>query len=97
MQTNNKDSKVSYTEEDFMKVIIMYRNTFNGGDGWTYHPMTVTISKTCPVCGGKRGEPKSYRFCEDGEWFTVNTWENDCGHVDSYRDCYFEAKKLMEK
>lgn len=77
-----------------MKVIIMFRNTFNGGDGWTYYPMTVEIDDNCPKCGCKRGKPKHHRFCEDGEWFSVNIWENDCGHVDSYKDCYFEAKQL---
>lgn len=74
----------------------MWRNTFNGGDGWTYYPMTVEIADTCPVCGGPRGEPRGYNFFEDGETFHVNVWDNPCGHIDSYRDCYFEAKKLKE-
>ena len=79
-----------------MFVTIMFRNTYTGGDGWTYYPMRVEIADNCPVCGQKRGEPKHYRFCEDGEWFSVETWDNACGHIDSYKDCYFEAKKLKE-
>lgn len=74
-----------------MRVTVMYRNNFFGGDGWTYYPVTINIADTCPVCGGKRGEPKGKRFCEDGEWFDVDTWENPCGHVDMYRDCLIEA------
>lgn len=80
-----------------MKVAIFFRNSFTGGDGWTYYPMTVEIADTCPVCGGKRGAPRKYHFCEDGEWFTVDKWDNPCGHVDLYRDCYFEAEKLKAK
>jgi hypothetical protein len=77
-----------------MRVTIMYRNTMDGGDGWTYYPMVVEIADNCPVCGCKRGEPKNYYFCEDGEWFEVDTWENPCGHIDKYSDCYRESKSL---
>lgn len=77
-----------------MKVTIMYRNNYEGGDGWTYYPLTVVIGETCPVCGKKRGQPYPYRFCEDGEWFTVDKWENPCGHIDKYKDCFLEAKEL---
>lgn len=77
-----------------MTVIIMFRNHYTGGDGWTYYPMRVNISDNCPVCGGKRGQPKPHHFCEDGEWFTVDKWENDCGHIDKYKDCYFESKEI---
>jgi len=74
----------------------MYRNNFDGGDGWIYHPMRVNIADVCPACGEKRGEPKPYNFCEDGEWFTVDRWDNPCGHVDAYKDCYFEHKKGLQ-
>jgi hypothetical protein len=78
-------------------VTIMFRNTFTGGDGWTYYPMQVIIDNNCPKCGQKRGEPYPYRFCEDGEWFTVDKWDNPCGHIDTYRDCFIEYKAKMEK
>ena len=73
-----------------MIVTIMYRNNFEGGDGWTYHPTTVTIADHCPVCGEKRGTPYPHTFCEDGEWFTVDRWDNPCGHIDTYKNCWKE-------
>ena len=76
-----------------MKVKIMYRDTYVGGDGWTYYPMTIEIADACPVCGGKRGEPYPYRFCEDGEWYVVDRWDNPCGHIDAYGDCFKEYRK----
>ncbi len=79
-----------------MKVTIMYRNNYEGGDGWTYYPMMVNITDYCPICGRKRGEPKGYNFCEDGEWFHVDKWENSCRHIDKYKDVYFEAKLIKE-
>lgn len=80
-----------------MKVKIMYRNTYVGGDGWVYYPMTVEISDNCPVCGSKRGTPRGHHFCEDGEWFTVDIWDNPCGHLDMYKDCYKESATLKKK
>ena len=76
-----------------MTATIMYRNTYNGGEGWVYYPMKVEISDNCPVCGKKRGEPFPYRFHEDGEWFVVDRWNNPCGHIDTYKNCYFESIK----
>lgn len=76
-----------------MRVTIMYRNNFHGGDGWTYYPMTVEIPDQCPKCGGKRGETRPYNFHEDGQWFTVDQWDNPCGHLDKYKDVYFESRQ----
>jgi len=80
--------------QNTIKRTIMYRNTYDGGDGWVYYPLTVEIADTCPECGGKRGEAVPYRFCEDGDWFTVDKWENPCGHLDLYKDVYHESKRL---
>ncbi len=77
-----------------MEVIVMYRNNWFSGDGWTYYPKTIEISDNCPVCGEKRGKPKYYRFHEDGQWFTVNTWKNPCGHTDYYKQCLEEANRI---
>jgi hypothetical protein len=74
-----------------MKVTVMYRNSFFGGDGWTYYPKTIEISSNCPKCGQPRGKPYNYNFCEDGEWFSVDRWDNPCGHVDYYGDVLREA------
>jgi hypothetical protein len=79
-----------------MKVTIMYRNSFVGGDGWSYCPATIEIDDDCPVCGSKRGTPHGYNFCEDGEWFNVDKWDNPCGHIDLYKDCYFESLRIQE-
>lgn len=76
-----------------MHVTIMYRSNYDGGDGWTYHPARVEIADACPVCGGQRGTPRPYRFCEDGEWLVVDRWDNPCGHVDSYADCWREHQR----
>lgn len=76
-----------------MKVTIMYRNTFHGGDGWTYYPMRLEIADKCPKCGGERGKPYGYNFHEDGEWFHVEKWENPCGHIDTYREVWHEARR----
>lgn len=75
----------------------MYRNNFVGGDGWTYYPMNIVIADNCPVCGGKRGAPVAHNFCEDGEWFTVDRWDNQCGHLDKYKDCYLESVELKKE
>jgi hypothetical protein len=91
-----------------MKVLIMYRNTYEGGDGWTYHPLSIEISDYCqapvedeeknPVpCGVKRGTSTPHSFCEDGEFYTVDTWKNACGHVDTYKDCYLEHTERQKK
>ena len=75
----------------------MCRNNWVGGDGWTYYPKTIKIADNCPICGKKRGVPQSKTFCEDGEWFTVDVWENPCNHIDKYQDCYFEAEEFKKK
>jgi len=77
-----------------MKVTVMYRNNWFGGDGWTYYPKTIVIADNCPICGKPRGKANSYRFPEDGQWFVVDTWKNPCGHIDDYKDCLIEAKKI---
>lgn len=77
-----------------MNVTIMYRNNFDGGDGWAYYPMGIEIGNCCPICGGERGKPYSYRFHEDGDWFVVSKWDNPCGHVDTYGECLKESRRL---
>lgn len=79
-----------------MVVTVMYRNNWFGGDGWTYYPLQIHIKNTCPECGQKRGEPKPHTYCEDGDWYTVDRWENPCGHIDYYKECIIEANKLAE-
>lgn len=74
---------------DTMTVRVVDRGT---GRGYIYPSVvTVTISTTCPVCGGRRGEPSSHRFHEDGGWLTCDRWSNPCGHVDMYDAVLVEA------
>lgn len=79
-----------------MIVTVMYRNNWFGGDGWACYPKTIEISNKCPVCGELRGNPYAYNFCEDGEWFTVDKWDNPCGHIDKYADVILEAEELRK-
>ena len=78
------------TEKSFIQPIIFYRNSFMGGDGWTYYAMRVTIGATCRTCGQPRGPLTGGRVIEDGEYSFVNKWTNECGHQDSFKDAYLE-------
>ena len=69
-----------------MRVTVMYRN------GWHIQPVTVEIDDKCPICGGPRGEPYNHRFYECGDWYSVDRWDNPCGHIDKYRDVLEEAQ-----
>lgn len=67
------------------------------GDDRAYRGVTIrliTIGDNCPVCGGPRGKPWLYRFCEDGEWYDVHRWDNPCGHGDPYFGAILEARDL---
>lgn len=55
---------------------------------------TVTIAATCPVCGGERGEPRNFNSYDDGVHYSVDIWENPCGHVDMYDAVVGEARAL---
>lgn len=67
--------------DDVMIVTIPAYETHHG-----LYSMTVTISATCPKCGGPRGE--TYKgFSYDGSLrLVVDCWKNPCGHVDYYED-----------
>lgn len=51
----------------------------------------MTIAKTCPRCGGSRGDPYCGTVREDGEIYDVHNWDNPCGHIDYYPDVLIEA------
>lgn len=57
----------------------------------------VTISNTCPVCGGERGEPRNLNQCDDGAHYSVDIWTNPCGHVDYYAAVVEEARALARR
>lgn len=68
-----------------MKVTVLHRN------GYTLLPMQIEIGDNCTVCGGPRGEPRSFSFYENDESHSVDRWDNPCGHVDTYKKCLVEA------
>lgn len=84
-------------ETTVMRVTIMYRSNWFGGDGWTYRPVTVEIANICPTCGGPRGKPVTIRQCEDGQWFSLDQWTNPCGHIDRYKDVYVESQQASDE
>jgi hypothetical protein len=73
-----------------MSVRIIHRTN---GD-WKIHILKVSVSPNCPVCGARRGKPYNHNFCEDGEWFSCDRWDNPCGHTDKYTDVLQEARRL---
>lgn len=53
----------------------------------------VEIDDTCPKCGGPRGEARNLNQSDDGEFYSVDVWENPCGHVDTYSAVVLEAAR----
>jgi hypothetical protein len=51
----------------------------------------VEISVRCPACGGLRGTPRNLNQCDDGAHYSVDVWDNPCGHVDYYAAVVKEA------
>jgi len=54
----------------------------------------ITISAFCPIDGRRRGEPHSLNSCDDGAFYSVDAWDNPCGHLDTYRDVLAEARAM---
>jgi rRNA maturation protein Nop10 len=85
-------SEAKVRQDDTMTVRVTDRS------GWgTIRPypaiVRVTITRTCPECGGPRGKPYPHRFHEDGEWYTVDRWDNPCGHIDRYEAVLATSRK----
>lgn len=55
-------------------------------EGWLHDTKTVKVIWKCPTCSKEMGKPKLQLFCEDGEFYSVHTWSNDCGHIAKYKD-----------
>lgn len=64
-------------------------------DGWLHGTIQVIADWKCPVCGNPMGEPKLQQFCEDGEFYSVHTWSNDCGHVCKYTDLKIVSRPII--
>lgn len=54
---------------------------------------TVEIADICPTCGGPRGAVVRRHMYEDGDIYDVDTWENPCGHVDTYAAVITESEE----
>ena len=67
-------------------------NRTNGG--WNIHILEVTISANCPLCGERRGMPRNLSFFENGSWYSCDTWDNPCGHIDKHKNVLMEAHAL---
>lgn len=55
--------------------------------------VTVEIAETCPRCGVAQDAPRLERQYEDGEFFSVSRWENECGDLDLYPDVLAKARR----
>jgi hypothetical protein len=75
----------------FMHVRVPDRDTTWGSSGPAVVVRSVAIARRCPTCGGPRGHAYPFRFPEDGEWFTVDRWDNPCGHLDLYTSVLAEV------
>lgn len=54
----------------------------------------LEISDYCPKCRAKRGVKRWRGFSFDGSRRLVcSCWENECGHIDKYKDVAKEALK----
>lgn len=66
--------------------------------GYPGHLRLFEISDNCPQCGAKRGIKQWKGFSYDGSRrLTVDCWENECGHIDYYKNVREEGKLVPYK
>lgn len=58
--------------------------------------VVVELPLICGECGGPRGKPYSWRFCEDGEWYMCDRWNNPCGHIETYHSILYGDTPLRD-
>lgn len=64
--------------------------SFNRGQFW--------IKNRCPKCGAKRGVKRFRGFSYDGRYrMVVDCWQNECGHIDLYRDVRKEGRPIRKQ
>lgn len=56
--------------------------------------VTIVISASCPICGKRRGEPTNQNLTDNGARYSVQTWDNPCGHIDRPEALVTEAAAL---
>lgn len=79
---------------EFMQVLIPKISEHGGYAG---HAMVMEIHAFCPVCGVKRGKPEPGISWDGSRRLYVDTWTNDCGHLDTYAEVREEGRRLIEK
>src|SRR5690606_41858302 len=57
----------------------------------------VTIPAACPRCGGPRGVARNLNQCDDGAYYSVDVWDNPCGHVDMYAAVVKESAEFARQ
>lgn len=62
------------------------------------YSMTIEIQDTCPKCGAKRGIRRWKGLSYDGSRrLHVDCWENECGHIDIYREVREEFSEKKQQ
>lgn len=85
---------------DEREVPVMTVRVTDRGNGRSYVGVwvtTVTIVKLCSACGGPRGDKRNGYVREDGETYSVDVWDNPCGHQDYYNSILREAAVHAQK
>lgn len=76
-------------ETDFFEVEIP---KISNHEGLPENLVKISISKFCPKCGAARAKRIWKGFSYDGSRrLQVDCWENECSHIDEYRDVLLEA------
>jgi hypothetical protein len=57
----------------------------------------VRVKWVCPRCGGPRGEPRDGLSFDGSHRLYVSQWDNECGHIDLYREVVIEASNIKVK
>lgn len=55
-------------------------------EGYFVGTRDVLVEWVCSVCGEPMGEVKDTHHSEDGNYYNVSQWTNDCGHVSLYTE-----------
>lgn len=68
-----------------------------GQDNYRIRTKTIRVPWVCPKCGGPRGhELRRSSVFEDGSSAFPHTWDNPCGHKDTYAEMVKEAARFAK-
>ncbi|WP_141575730.1 hypothetical protein [Actinomadura sp. WMMA1423] len=94
VQIDAADITTGRTHDDIPPAITRTVRVADRGTSRSYEGVTirrVTLVWTCPYCGRPRGEPRTSRIPEDGEYYYADAWSNPCAHTDMYAQVLVEA------